>query len=99
MVTYPGLPGPEIGEHLTRRDSRAHYAPGTEFSIGRVAMVGNTGTYLDSPFHRFADGADLAGLPLSRMTDLDGVVVRVTGAASRAFDRLTLLPHDVAGRA
>ncbi len=57
MVTYPGLPGPEIGDHLTREASRARYAPGTEFQIGRISMVANTGTYLDTPAHRFADGA------------------------------------------
>lgn len=50
MVTYPGLPGPEISEYLSRADSRANYAPGTEFLIGRIDMVGNTGTYLDTPF-------------------------------------------------
>ncbi|MEV5410642.1 cyclase family protein [Thermopolyspora sp. NPDC052614] len=99
MITYPGLPGPVIGEHLTRQDSRAGYAPGTEFSIGRISMVANTGTYVDSPFHRFAEGVDLAALPLDRLTDLDGVVVRVTGASARAIDRPALLPHDVAGRA
>ena len=99
MVTYPGLPGPEIGEHLTREASRSHYAPGTEFSIGRISMVANTGTYLDSPFHRFADGADIAALPLAATTDLEGLVVRVTGAASRAIDRPSLLAHEVRGRA
>lgn len=77
MQTYPGLPGPEIGEHLTREASRAHYEQGTEFSIGRIAMVGNTGTYLDTPAHRYADGHDLAGLPLERCADLRGVVVDV----------------------
>ena len=66
LITYPGLPGPEITPHLTREDSRARYEPGTEFAIDRITMVGNTGTYLDSPFHRYADGADLAGLPLRR---------------------------------
>jgi arylformamidase len=75
LVTYPGLPAPEFGDHLTREASRAHYAPGTEFHIGRISMVGNTGTYVDTPFHRYPDGADLAATPLDRMTELDGVVV------------------------
>nr|WP_281262433.1 cyclase family protein [Allonocardiopsis opalescens] len=99
METYPGLPGPEIGAHLSREESRGHYAPGTEFHIGRVSMVGNTGTYLDAPFHRFADGPDLANVLLSRMVDLDGVVVRATVGDQRAIDRSLLLPHDVTGRA
>ncbi len=63
MTTYPGLPGPQITPHLTRNASRASYAPGTEFAIDRISMVGNTGTYLDSPYHRYPDGTDLAGLP------------------------------------
>ena len=99
MITYPGVPGPEIGDHLSREASRAHYAPGTEFAIGRISMTANTGTYLDSPFHRFGDGTDLAGLPLSGLTDLDGIVVRVLGAGRRAVDRELLLPYDVTGRA
>jgi kynurenine formamidase len=99
MVTYPGLPAPEISDHMTREDSRAHYSPGTEFQIGRISMVANTGTYLDTPFHRFPDGADLAGVPLSRLADLDGVVVRVLGSESRAVGRAEVLPHRVAGRA
>ncbi|WP_055715664.1 cyclase family protein [Streptomyces torulosus] len=99
MTTYPGLPGPEIGEHLTRDASRDHYAPGTEFAIGRIAMVSNTGTYLDSPFHRFSGGHDLAGLPIGTFADLDGLVVRVHDAGLRAVDRAALLPYDVTGRA
>ncbi len=99
MVTYPGLPAPEISDHISRQASREHYAPGTEFNIGRISMVANTGTYLDSPFHRFGDGADLAGVPLSRLTDLDGVVVRVTGGQGRAIDQAALLPYDVTDRA
>jgi kynurenine formamidase len=99
MITYPGLPGPEIGEFLTREASRARYAPGTEFSIGQINMVANTGTYLDAPYHRFADGADLAGVPLTSTVDLPGIVVRVTGAAERAVDRRVLLPFEVRGRA
>ncbi|WP_234045435.1 cyclase family protein [Streptomyces adelaidensis] len=99
MTTYPGLPGPEIGDHLSRDASKEIYAPGTEFAIGRISMVSNTGTYLDSPFHRFSGGHDLAGLPLARLTDLDGVVVRVQDADRRAVDRQALLPYDVTGRA
>ena len=81
MTTYPGLPAPEIAPHLTREDSRRVYAAGTEFDISRITMVGNTGTYLDSPFHRYADGVDLAGLPLESLVDLPAVVVSVTDRA------------------
>ncbi len=79
-VTYPGLPGPEIGTHLSFEESRTHYAAGTEFSIGRISMVANTGTYLDTPAHRFPDGHDLAGLPLERIADLPATVVAGLGA-------------------
>jgi kynurenine formamidase len=79
MVTYPGLPPPEIDDYLTREASRSRYAPGTEFHIGRISMVANTGTYLDSPFHRHADGTDLSTTPLERMAGLDGVVVDAVG--------------------
>jgi arylformamidase len=99
MITYPGLPGPEISDHLTRAASRSHYEAGTEFQIGRISMVANTGTYLDTPFHRLADGADLAGVGLQSLADLDGIVVRVGDAAGRAIDRDLLLPYDVHGRA
>jgi len=96
MTTYPGLPGPEVTPHLTREASRAFYAPGTEFAIDRVSMVGNTGTYLDSPYHRYPDGADLAGLPLSSLADLPCVVVRTLGSAARAIDVGALAGYDVA---
>ncbi len=99
MVTYPGLPGPTITPHLTREASRAHYAPGTEFAIDTLTMVGNTGTYLDSPIHRFADGTDLAGLPLDRLADLPTVVVRTLGTGRRAVDVELLAPFDVQGKA
>jgi kynurenine formamidase len=98
-VTYPGLPAPEITPHLTREASRATYAPGTEFAIDRISMVGNTGTYVDSPFHRYADGADLAGLPLERLADLPAVVVRTAGTGVRAVDVGALAAHEVTGRA
>jgi arylformamidase len=99
MITYPGLPAPEITSYLTRADSRAHYAPGTEFAIDRLTLIGNTGTYLDAPYHRYPDGADLAGLPLSRTADLPAAVVRVTGARQPGIDVGALAALDVAGRA
>ena len=76
MITYKGLPAPIICDFLSREDSRKHYAEGTEFSIGKIEMVANTGTYVDSPFHRFADGIDLSELPLESLVDLQGVVLR-----------------------
>ncbi len=99
MVTYPGLPGPELSDHLTREDSRGRYGPGVTFQIGRISMVANTGTYLDSPFHRFADGADLAGVPLERLVDLAGVVVRVVGGGRRGVALDALAATEVTGRA
>jgi kynurenine formamidase len=85
MITYRGLPAPVISDFLTREDSRRHYAPETEFSIRKIEMVANTGTYIDSPFHRFADGKDLADLPLTSLAALAGVVVRTS--AGRAIGR------------
>ena len=99
MITYPGLPGPEFLPHLSRADSRAVYAPGTEFSIDRISMVGNTGTYLDSPFHRYPDGVDLAGLPLGQLADLPTVVGRFTDSGTRGIDADALRALDIAGRA
>ena len=98
LVTYPGLPGPEFLPHLTREASRSVYAPGTEFTIDRISMVGNTGTYLDSPFHRYPGGTDLAGLPLHRLAHLPTVVGRFVGAA-RGIDAAALAGLPVAGRA
>jgi arylformamidase len=77
MITYRGLPAPVICDFLSRAESRKHYAEGTEFNIGKIEMVANTGTYVDSPFHRFADGIDLAELPLESLADLEGVLVQV----------------------
>jgi arylformamidase len=85
MITYKGLPAPVISDHLSREDSRTRYAPGTEFQIGKIEMVANTGTYLDSPFHRYARGKDLAGLDLYSLANVDGVVVRCTGASDPAI--------------
>ena len=99
MVTYPGLPAPEITPFLTREASRGTYAPGTEFAIDRITMVGNTGTYLDSPYHRFADGADLSTVALERTVDLPAAVVRLTGSQRRDIDAQALAAVDVRGKA
>jgi len=80
LVTYPGLPAPVITPHLTRADSRARYAPGTEFAMDVITMIGNTGTYLDSPFHRYADGPDLAGLDLATLVGLPAEVFPLVDA-------------------
>jgi kynurenine formamidase len=81
MTTYPGLPGPLVCDFLSREASRARYAPGVEFQIGRIDMVANTGTYVDAPFHRYAGGKDLAALPLESLAGLEAVVVRGGGRA------------------
>jgi arylformamidase len=99
MITYPGLPAPAITPFLTRAASRAQYAPGTEFAIDQLTMVGNTGTYLDAPYHRFAGGADLTAIPLERTAGLPAVLVRVTGAQSRGIGTGALAAVDVRGAA
>ncbi len=96
LVTYPGLPAPRIHDHLSREASRANYAAGTEFHIARIEMVANTGTYLDSPAHRWADGADLSGLALESLADLPGVVVDLP-QGQRAFLAGTLPGGDLTG--
>jgi kynurenine formamidase len=99
MITYKGLPAPVICDYLSREASRSRYAPGTEFQIGKIEMVANTGTYVDSPFHRYAHGTDLADLPLTSLANLDCVVIRIPPSAERHIDRLPLGPGEVRGRA
>jgi kynurenine formamidase len=102
LVTYPGLPAPTITPHLTREDSRARYAPGTEFAMDILTMIGNTGTYLDSPFHRYADGSDLAGLDLGSLVGLRAEVFHLEDAWTperRGIRAATLADRDVRGAA
>jgi arylformamidase len=99
LITYPGLPGPAITPYLTREASRDHYAPGTEFAIDQLTMLGNTGTYLDAPYHRYPDGADLSSIPLARTVGLPAVVVRVTGAGPYGIGVGALAALDVRGAA
>lgn len=99
MITYKGLPAPLVCDYLTRAQSRNLYAPGTEFHIGRIDMVANTGTYLDTPYHRYEDGYDLTGLPLERVANLPGVVIRVPADQGRAIDWENFAAVDVRGKA
>ncbi|NYE18208.1 cyclase family protein [Microbacterium immunditiarum] len=102
LVTYPGLPAPTITPHLTREDSRARYAPGTEFAMDIITLVGNTGTYLDSPYHRYAGGTDLAGLDLSTLVGLRAEVFHLEDAWTperRGIRAETLADRDVRGAA
>jgi kynurenine formamidase len=97
LVTYPGLPAPTISAHLTFDDSHEVYAEGTEFTIGRIEMVSNTGTYLDVPGHRHRDGHDLSALPLERCALLPAVVVDAPASGAAGIELFH--GHDVAGAA
>ena len=99
MITYKGLPPPAISDHLTRERSRQLYAPGTEFHIGRIEMVANTGTYLDSPFHRYPQGTDLAGLSLYSVANLAGIVIRHKAEVQRAITASAFSDYDIKGKA
>jgi kynurenine formamidase len=95
-TAYPGLPAPQIDDYLSFDQSHAHYAVGTEFRIGRLSMVSNTGTYLDTPAHRYRDGHDLSELPLEKVVDLQGVRVPVS---TRRIPPEALAGIDVRGKA
>jgi kynurenine formamidase len=99
LVTYPGLPEPVITPHLTREDSRARYAAGTEFAMDVITMIGNTGTYLDSPYHRYADGGDLASLDLATLVGLPAEVFHLEDAAERGIPASVFFDRDLAGTA
>ncbi|HVZ60259.1 MAG TPA: cyclase family protein [Terriglobales bacterium] len=99
LITYKGLPAPLICDYLSREASRQLYDEGTSFQIGKIEMVANTGTYLDSPFHRFQEGKDISELDLPALAQLEAVVVRAEGMPGRAVDRQTFVPIDVRGKA
>ena len=98
MSTYPGLPGPQITDHMSRTDSRQRYPAGTEFQIGSITLVANTGTYVDTPFHRYPDGPDLCTVDLARLVDVPGVLVDVAGSG-RAVGPEAFTGLDVTGKA
>src|SRR4051812_48405120 len=99
MITYKGLPAPLICDHLSRVQSRAMYAAGTEFHIGKITLVANTGTYIDSPFHRFENGKDISELDLRLLTGLEAVIIRVSATGARAIPRDVFLPFELKGKA
>jgi kynurenine formamidase len=99
MVTYPGLASPVISDWLSRDASRAKYAPGTTFQIGKIEMIANTGTYVDAPFHRHAGGGDIAAFRLEAVADLEGLVVRATARAGRGLDAGVFRTRDARGKA
>ena len=99
MTTYKGFPAPIICDWLSREASRAKYAPGYEFQIGKIEMIANTGTYVDSPFHRYENGKDLSELPLESVANLDCVVVRVDPKGGSAIDEVPLAAAQVGGKA
>jgi len=98
MTTYPGLPAPKIRDWLSREASNARYAPGTTFQLGMIDLLANTGTYIDAPSHRYAEGKDIAGYALEAVANLDGVVVH--GAdRGRAIDADVFGGVEVRGKA
>jgi kynurenine formamidase len=99
MVTYKGFPGPVICDFMSREASKEFYAEGTSFQIGKIEMIANTGTYVDSPFHRFENGKDISEMPVEKFADLSAVVVRVNNMTGRAVDRDAFLKTDVRGKA
>jgi kynurenine formamidase len=98
MITYSGLPGPVISDHLSREDAVSHYSEGTTFQIGKIEMVANTGTYIDAPFHRYSEGTDLSGLKMASIANLDGIVFR-TAQGMRSIGKDVFESQNVEGKA
>jgi arylformamidase len=99
MTTYPGLPAPAISDFWSRESTSGRYAPGTTFQIGRIDMVANTGTYVDAPFHRFAESPDVAALSLEKLADLPGVLIDAAARSQRGVDESYLSGRFLRGRA
>ena len=97
LVTYPGLPAPTIEPFLTREDSKERYAPGTEFAMDILTLIGNTGTYLDSPWHRYEGGTDLSGLSLETLVDLPTEIFHLE--SGRGIEASLFAGRDLAGKA
>ena len=98
MITYRGLPGPIISDHMSREDSADHYSDGTKFQIGKIEMVANTGTYIDAPFHRYSGAGDLSDFDLAAIANLDGLVLHAD-PQKRAIHQDLFKNHDLTGKA
>jgi len=98
MITYSGLPGPKIRDHLSREDSASHYAAGTTFQIGKIEMIANTGTYIDAPLHRYSEGQDLSELKMASIANLEGIVFRAD-QRMRSIDKDVFDNDNIKGKA
>lgn len=99
MITYQGLPAPKISEFLSREASRGSYEDNTEFHIGKIEMVANTGTYFDSPFHRYVHGKDLAQIPIQSLVNLDGIIIRYPVNQGRIINKELFLGRNIQHKA
>ena len=99
LITYKGLPAPVICDYLSREDSKKFYEQGTTFQIGKIEMVSNTGTYIDCPFHRYADGNDLSETPLEKFAELDAIVIVSSHTERFAIDESVIKKYDIKNKA
>jgi len=99
MITYQGLPGPVITDFLSRKKSRDLYNPGTEFHIALIEMLSNTGTYMDTPFHRYEGGRDLADLELFQLADLEAITIKANNLPDKSIGISAFKGYDLSGKA
>ncbi|MNI03669.1 Kynurenine formamidase [compost metagenome] len=99
VITYKGLPAPVICDYLSRESSKELYEEGTEFQIGKIEMVSNTGTYIDTPFHRYSYGKDLSEVELTSFAGLDAIVIRANHLNGKAIDENTFHGYSLKGKA
>jgi len=99
MNTYQGIPAPVIRDFLSREDSKQNYEEGTEFHIGIIEIASNTGTSIDVPFHRYADGADLSEINLGTLTGLEGILIEIPVSKTNAIDETYFKELKVEGKA
>lgn len=99
LITYKGLPAPIICDYMSREDSKQFYEEDTQFQIGKIEMVTNTGTYIDCPFHRYEDGKDLSQMELERFVDIDAIVIRVPFSETIEITEEHLINYEIENKA